>query len=372
MICALLVLALAAAPITDVELRALGEAMAADLSSARDPISSRFDFDAFLERSIPGVAMPAKARTAFQTGFTKGMANTWTTLANQSKDGTQFTYRRNVQVDGLPAVQLRLLYFDGGYDFMEFAIARNARGELRVVDILDVGMGSVRSAEARLTLLPLIERSGAGVLKRVFSTSAPILEHLASLKQMNEALVLGRPAETVTLWKGLPEAVRDHRLPLATYVNALSMLDDSAAYRQALVHFITLYPDDPANQMRALDLPLTAKDWAACLKAIEAVERRVGRDAAFDLIRADVMRADGKPGEARKLLEAATTLEPRLDKPWLQLIDLGLSERKFADVAGWMTSGETQAGLAFDLRSEAFAAFATSKEGKAWAKAHAP
>lgn len=182
---------------------------------------------------------------------------------------------------------------------------------------------------------------------------------------------LGRPAETVEIWKSLPEDVQSHRLPLSMYVNALSMLGDDVTYRKALVHFIELYPDDPANQMRAMDVALTGKDWPGALKAVDVVEKRVGRDVAFDLVRASVLLSQGKTAESRKLLEAATVLEPKLDTPWLTLIDLGISQKAWADVAKWMTSAESQAGITFDLTTEPFAAFAASKEGKAWAKAHA-
>lgn len=358
---------LAATPIPDGELARFGELLASELSAGREPISTRFDFDAFLERTIPGVAVPLKERTRLREGFTSRFGKAWATLAKECKYGSRATYRRIVDLDGLSAVQLRFLWSKGGYDFMEFSVARSPRGGLRIVDIFDLRDGSTWSAEERLRLLPLIER---GARDRLFSTAGTLLEHLTTVSQMKEA-ASGRPEEAVTLWKALPAPVRDERLPLSIYLDALWALDDKApAYRSAILHFIERYPDDASQQLRAVEADLFDKDLSRYLKGIDVIEKRIGRDALFDLLRAHLKLADGHDAEGRKLLENAITMEPTLKEPWLTLIELAADEKKWGEVLRLLTDAQKKAGLTLELEADIDAAFVASKEGQTWLKSH--
>jgi hypothetical protein len=363
---ALLFLALAAAPApTDAELTAFGKAIAADFAAGRDGITPRFDVEAFMDRVAPANVMTATQRASFAKGVMNSMSKNWPRLAAESASGTQVLHRRNVMLDGLPAVQLRMTSRSQGFNFFELAVARNAKGELRIVDFFDLFVGSIRSADSRVLVATLL-KSQQDVLGKLLGRDAALSKDLATLKKMSEA---GKPNEAVQLWQSLPERSRQTRAAMNVYLGALNQLEDRAAYEQANLRFLELFPDDPAAAMRALEIALGRGDVAGTLKASASLEQRVGEDATFDLLRANVTATGGQGAAALKHVEHALQLEADSKDAWELRIQLGLQQQRWADVAKWLTAAERQAGLSLDLTTPEFAGFVNSKEGRAWVKA---
>jgi hypothetical protein len=71
--------------------------------------------------------------------------------------GGSAVYRRNVPLEGAPAVQMRVLRQSGAMNFFELLVAKDATDALRINDFYDLSMGSLRSAEAGLALQSTLE-----------------------------------------------------------------------------------------------------------------------------------------------------------------------------------------------------------------------
>ncbi len=363
-------LTLCAAP-TDAELTRFGQAIAFDFMAGQDGASSRMDLEALVDRSLSGVTLPDGFRKGFIKGLKQGFDQSWRALATEVSNGGTVAYRRNVTLEGQPAVQLRVLYKSGAFNFVEFMVAKGATGELRIVDFYDLANGSLRSADMRMLALPVLGDLQLNVVERLLGKEQTMYKHLPALTRINNAMNAGKWEDVRTVWTGLPKDIQDHRLFLKPYIAALSTLDD-AAYQKMMAHYLGLYPDDAAAQVMGIDFYYLRKKWPQCRTAIVAVEKRAGSDAWFDMLRGSVALGEDKPAEVRKSLALALEKEPTLKDPYFMLIDLALGEKKWAEVSKWMLAAGDKLGVEFDVKAKGFEAFAASKEGKAYARRGTP
>lgn len=370
---ALLAVTIAAAPPADSELTDFGKAIAADLSAGKDGISSRVDFGRLVDRALVGITAPEGFRGGFIKGLKQGFASSWGAVAKEASTGSSITWRRNVKTDGLPAVQLRMLYKSGAFDFVELLVERSDDGVLKIIDLYDLADGSLRTADMRMLAIPVIGDLKAGTVEKLLGSESKLSQHVSALRTMNEAVNKGDFASVRTTWKALPVEVREHRLFFKPYISALSELDDPD-YEKAMGRYLALYPDDPAAQVMGIDFYFLRKRWPQCNAAIDAVEKRVGDDGWFDVLRgsAAIQQGKAKLPEMKKFMARAIEKDPTLKEPYMNLIDAGLTEKKWADVSKWMLLAEKNLGLTFNVGVQGFEGFAASKEGKAYAKTHPP
>jgi hypothetical protein len=362
---------LSAAPPTDAELTELGKSLAADFMAGKDGVTSKVDGNALLDRSLNGTRVPEDFRRGFVKGLSQGFRQSWGALAKEMESGGSVRWTRNVTIEGKPGVQLRVLYKGGAFNFVEFLVFKDATGALRIADFYDVANGSWRSEDVRLLALPVLADLKLDTLDRMLGKESSMLKHIDALQKINNASVKADWEGVRTVWNGLPKDIQEHRLFIKPYISALSNIDE-AAYTKAMARYLALYPDDAAAQVMGIDFYFLRKKWPDVLKAIAAVEKRAGEDSWFDYLRGSVLLEDKKNAEAKAALEAAVKREPTLAEPYYTLIDVGLLEKKWADVAKWMTACEKATGVSFDPQAKGFEGFFASKEGKAWDKAHRP
>lgn len=359
---------LAAAP-TDQELTEFGKSLAADFTAGKDPITPKVDGSALLDRALNGTTVPASFRTGFLKGLGQGFRQSWGALVAEIAQGGTIRWTRNVTTDGLPAVQLRVLYKGGAFNFVEFLVTKDASGNLSIVDFYDLASGSLRSNDVRLLALPVLADLKLDTLDKMLGKEASMINHVSSLKKMNDASLKADWEGVRTVWQGLPKEIQEHRLFIKPYISALSNIDEKE-YAKAMGKFLTLYPDDAAAQVMGIDFFYLRKKWPECIKAIGAVEKRAGADTWFDYLRGNVLVEDKKLAEGKASLEAGVKREPSLPEPYYSLIDISLLEKKYAETAKWMVACEKATGITFDAHAQGFEEFLASKEGKAYDKAH--
>lgn len=364
---ALSLAAFAAAP-SDQELTDFGKLLASEITVGKDPISSRVDGDALLDRALNGAKVPPEFRKGFMKGLRESFPRTWGALVAEVAQGGSIRWTRNVSIEGHRGVQLRVLFKDGAFNFVEFLVNKNG-DSLTIIDLYDLSSGTLRSTDLRMLLVPLLADLKLDALDRLLGKEQVVLKHADTLKKLNEANTKGEWEKVRSLWQALPKELQDHRLFIRQYISALSSLDEKE-YVRAMARYLALYPDDAAAQVMGIDFHFLRKKWPECLRAIAAVEKRAGPDAWFDYLRGNVMLEDRKLPEAKAALAEAVKREPSLGKPYYLLIDISLHEKRFADTTKWMTACEKATGVTFDTQVEGFEEFLASKEGKAWVKAH--
>lgn len=367
----LLSLSLCAAP-SNVELEKFGRELAADLSAGKDTLSRQTDYETLVARALRDVTAKPEWRKGLTQGFKQGFTSSWEAVARTLSNGGSVTFKKVVTFDGEAAVQLRVLFKDGAFNFLELPVRKDASGALKIIDVWELTAGTSRSEDLRLLAVPVLGDLEKGVLDRLLGKDSAISKHVADLRKMNEAIRDGRPKEAATLYASLPKEVQDHRLFLRAHVSAV--MDDEPEYEKAMGRYLSLYPSDPAAQVMGIDYYFLRKNWPKCLAAVAEVEKRAGQDAWFEFLRASAAMTQKDWATARKHLETAIEREPTLPNPYYTLIDVTMAQKKYGDTAKWLDATEKAVGVEFnvDASTAGFEDFVASKEGKAWLKKRAP
>jgi tetratricopeptide (TPR) repeat protein len=362
-------LLLAAAPISQPELTALGNRIAADYAAGRDGLTQLLDVDGLLDRTLAGVPAPEDFLRGFRNGAKKTTIPMGANLLKEAKAGGTIAFRSLGRNGGEDVIRLRLLSSGGAFNYFELFTARGGGGALRVVDVYDLADGGTLSATIRRLALLALAEAKQGLLDRLGGKEQVFLKSAATIKKMSRARVEGRHAEVLSIYETLPREIQEEPVFMRQVVYA-SMELDQDKYRRAMERYIRRHPDDPAANVMAIDACFLRKDWAGANKAIDGVERHVGTDDGWlALLRGSVAKTAGDLAGARRHFEEATRREPALTQAHANLLDLALKAGDWAAAARAL-SGLEQAGQPIaDLRKvEGFEGFVASKEGKAFLK----
>lgn len=362
-------LLLAAAPITQPELTALGNRIAADYAAGRDGLTPLMDVDGLLDRTLVGVPASEDFLRGFRNGARKTTIPMGANLLKEAKAGGAIAFRSLGRNAGEDVIRIRLLSAGGAFNYFELFTARGGGGALRVVDVYDLADGGTLSANIRRLALMALAESKQGFLDRLGGKEQVFLKSAATIKKMTLARAEGRHAEVLSIYETLPREIQEEPVFMRQVVYA-SMELDQEKYRRAMERYIRRHPDDPAANVMAIDACFLRKDWAGAYKAIDGVERHVGTDDGWlALLRGSVAKTAGDLPGARSNFEQAVRREPALTQAHANLLDLALGARDWAAVARAL-AGLEQAGQPIaDLRKvDGFEGFVASKEGKAFLK----
>ncbi|GMU61175.1 MAG: hypothetical protein AMXMBFR34_29380 [Myxococcaceae bacterium] len=373
---AVLALALSAAP-SPAELDALGRDIEAKYSQGVDGLGPLVDSVALADRTLQGMELPKGFRTGFDQSFKTVGQKLGESILVGVKAGARLSFRKAVTLDGKPAVQLRLLTPDGGFNVLELLVESGAQGVLKVVDVFDLMSGELKSQEIRRLALAALADANQGLVDKLMGKEQLFVKHLKEIQAMSAAARERRFQDVVTQFEALPRPVQEQRSLLRMYATAASEVDERK-YERALGKYLQLYPTDAASNVLALDYYFMRKRWAEVEKAIGVVEARVGKDDGwFEVLRAGAASAQGKKDEARKHYLEAIAREKALKDPYFPLIQLALDGKDWAEAAKWLEAVERDAHVELQDVSAVpdYADFAASKEGKAyvkkWRAAHA-
>lgn len=364
------VLFLAATSVPDEALEALGREIEADFRHGRDGIAPRLDAKALFDTATNGLDVDAKFKEGMYKGFLGSVPTLTGALAKAAATGS-VRFRRVTSVEGRPALQFRFLVNDG-FDVVELVIDDKRKTGPAIVDWLQLAVGVPVTQTFRQVLIHGgVEKQG--LVDRMLGTDRQGPERIEQMRTFGRLLREQKMAEALKVYQQLPEASKQERMVMVGLNNIHQALGDDGAYRAALGRFIERYPNDSAAMVHAIDYWLLKKDYDRSLAAVDAVEKRVGEDAWFSVLRGSVLVAGGDAKAAQAHFERAVELEPTLPKPYFALIELFLGQRQFGRVAHWLTRLEHDAGVQLnDLRTvPEYRAFVASKEGRRFVAQHA-
>lgn len=369
---AVLAVALAAGPAapSTAELEGVGRDLAAQLSQGVDALGPLVNANAMADRAFAGVTLPKGFRDGFDRSF-KSMGTKLGAMVTQSvKGGARLSFRKVVMLDGLPALQLRLLLPSGAFTILELALQRGAEGRFEVVDLYDLSAGELKSVEIRRLALAALAESDQSILDKLMGKEQLLIKHAADIQAMTASVTSGRYEDALRQYEALPKAVQEQRSVLRNGITAAAEVD-TKKYEQAIGRYLTLYPNDAASNVMAIDFYFFRKRWADVEKAIGIVEARVGKDEPwFEVLRGSVAMEQHHDDDAKKHFVAAIARDKTFTDPYFVLMDLAKKEQRWADLAKWLEAIEADAHV--ELKDPATVegneAFVASKEGKAFLK----
>lgn len=364
---AALALALAAGPLTSEELATMGRKVAEEISAGQDGFTPRFDMDGLIDLALADLPISQALSNGFRVGAKKVPLPLGARLVKAVAEGGTLTYRGLVRRGAGEVIQLRLVNADGAFNFFELHVARRRGGKPKVVDVDDLVEGGTLSANLRRLAVIGFAEVNQGLLDRLAGKEQVFLRNAPSLRKLGAAMTQGRGAEALEIYDALPPELQENPIFMRQAVYAARQVDE-ARYHRALRRYIEARPDDPAAAVMALDACALDKDWAGARRAVDAVERRVGRgDGWMEVLRGSLELSAGDRAAGRRHFEQAVEREPGLLRAYPMLVTLALQDQDWPGVARWLGAWEAAGQPLADVSTaEGFEAFAASKEGKAF------
>jgi len=343
--------------------KALEDGINAGDASALD---ANVDMERLIERSTRDISAPAHIAEAFKAKRRSGV-----TMGKQLVDARneEFDFHLlRLRMDGGAPHALYRVISKGGFNYLDFELARNARGKVVIVDFYPYISGELFSETLRRMYLMAATEAGHNLVDKLMGKEQEFLENLPKLGAMQRLTQERKPAEVVKTFGELPPSLRQNKLFLRLRLNAASNLEESE-YQKAIEDYEKALPNDPSLALISIAGHILRKDYAGVMRSIDRLDQRV-KDPYLQYIRGGVMLKKGDGKEARRFFQAAIDAEPTLESPYWEQIGLSLQDKKYKDTARYLTAIERDAGVKLgeltDL--EQYAGFVKSPEYKAWNK----
>ncbi len=197
---------------------------------------------------------------------------------------------------------------DNGFDYLEFVVDGRS-GRPRAVDWFQLSTGQLLSVTIG-GIGQLFTTSDPSLLGRLLDIKNVDKAQVATLRRIGELHRANKHAEAVALFHQLPEQTANARIMLTLRAQYAAFAEMQAEYESTLATMAKRYSDDPATAFMLIDHYFTVKDYPKALTALEAVEKRVGKDGVTTMLRATVYFVSGDFANMLKYSEESIGLEP--------------------------------------------------------------
>lgn len=286
-------------------------------------IAGAIDMNALAEISMQGVPFSDKDKREFLSGMQSGLNGTnaiGQQIAGVVQQGGSFQLLRIVTENGQQKARFRLIQPNfGGFNYMDFLLARRSDGAPRAVDLYIFTSGENLSDTMRRIILPIAQKQG--LLARMRQEDVAYVEHIKEYGEIGQAVSAGRHQDALNLYAQLPDSLKKEKSVQILRLSALSN-GKEADYLKALDEFQQMFAGDPSADLMAIDYYLMRKEYDQSLNKLERLDKAVGGDPALGLLRASILSEAGRNPEAATLLQKTIPTLP--DNASLHLLVLGL------------------------------------------------
>ena len=136
----------------------------------------------------------------------------------------------------------------------------------------------------------------------------------------------------------------------------------------ALADLQRYFPDDPVNDIFAIDYHVLRKQWRRAAEAVRRLRTAVDGDPYLDMLEANVLRQGGELDAARKVIALALEREPtRLESHWVYL-RICRDQRDYDALLAGMKHMDSAFTIEWDdlRRSEGYEDFVASPQHAEW------
>jgi len=331
------------------ELRADLESFAKQFESASrendtNAIRRSFDLAAIAEGVCDGIQANSATLDKFKSGFKTGMLQSINQLsAGWAQNNAK--YKGLALQNGHPAVRFRLV-MDEGITIVDLALRRNARGELRIVNLYSHAMGYDMVEQGRQMIAPMVAELDKGFLERLVNKPNTNPNDMKQFGELGKTFARRDYAGIVSQYKGLPPDLKETKPATMMYLTALQKLGDDDNYKQALKEAGARFKS-ASFQFMLVDAYFLDKEYDKAIECIDNFMLAVENDAALLALKSLMLKAKGDFKGAQTVLREAFKLEPDCMFAHSKGLDVLLAAKDFAGVRDSMNFLEKKGGLNF-------------------------
>jgi tetratricopeptide (TPR) repeat protein len=320
------------------------------------------------ERAADYQGLTGRSKTDFVGGVEKAGAESIVATFFRALDTSEGTVKYiRVTRQFPPRSLVRFDLGDRGFNYCEFVVVKDATGHARAVDWYQISTGDLMSVT--LGGIGQLFAGDPGLIERLLG-ARPDTTALNKLRRIGELQRAGKYSEALDVYKQLPEPIANSRIMLTARASAAIFAQRTDEYHVALEKLAQHYSSDPGAAFMLLDHYFKQQDMPKLLKAIDAVEQRVGADGITSIMRSNAYFQVKDVTNALKYAEESIRLEPdRLDPYDVRatyLVNLG----RFPEAVTAYREIETRFGVKFSreifVDEPSFEKFVASAAFRAW------
>jgi tetratricopeptide (TPR) repeat protein len=254
-------------------------------------------------------------------------------------------------------------------------VERLPNGQTKAVDMYVLMSAELISTSMRRAYLAAVAGQNRNFVERLTQGESDFVRNLPLFTEITQATVAGQSQRVLDGYQKLPDSLKRDKNFLMLRLQAASTLGNEAVYQAAIDDFLKHHPTDPCVDMVSLDALILKKEFDKTLAAIDRIDKAIGTDNYWELMRGSVLAMAGRFPEARERLLAAERHEPKSVELQWQFVSLSLQEKNFAETANRLSKirDEFEMVLTDLTKLPDYAEFVRSPEYRAWlAKPPAP
>jgi|GEM_PF-2920294 len=304
-----------------------------------------FDGAAIAEGICEGVQGPQKSLSQFKNGLQEGVTrSTSSQLVRQWSQG-DVKYKGLVLYKGSPAARFRFAG-ESGVALVDMVLRRSAPGKVRVVNFCNHAMGYDLVEQGRQMVAPMLADLDKGFLARLVNKPNISAGDAKQFGDMAKKFASQDYAGVVSVYQGLPPALRESMAASMMHINALHNLGENDKFKQALKEAAKRFKF-ASFQFMLVDVYYLDKEYDKATECIDNFMQTLEKDAALLALKSLMLSAKGDIKGAQTVLSEAFNLEPDCIFAHSKGLEVLLAAKDFAGVRDSMILLEQKGGYAF-------------------------
>lgn len=290
-------------------------------------LEQSLDANALFERASHGVSTSADFRRGFQQGFLGAIKQLPMQMAQAASD---WRFLRVHQVNGEKRLLIRTSLKTGGFNYIDWITARDAQGQIHLVDFYSATSGELLSETLRRTYVQAATANDPGLVAKLTGKAKVLADNMKLLIKLFTDATAKNDALVVSDFNGLPPEMQKEKAYMILRIGALQRLNANGELDRALTEYRQDFPNDPSVDFICLDQMVDQKEFGGALSAVRHLETFTGGDGFLNMVRGNILvKEGGKDEEAAAEYQKAIDTEPTLTNAYFQYIALTLKKQDF-------------------------------------------
>lgn len=289
------------------------------------------DWNAILDRATGGIDGVPQSRAGFTKGFLSsldqsgGLAGQ---IAKQCQEGGSFKMIHLHEEDGRDRVLFRLALDNGGANYHDYPVVRQADGKVRAVDIYIFTSGEMITETLRRLFISAAYEESKSILDRLSGKEDAFAKNMPLINKMSAAKNQGDNEAVLTCYKQLPAEVQKEKFVLLFAMMAAQNVNDEE-YEAIIETFKTAHPKEPCLDFILIDYYFLRKEYAQALASCKRMDKLLDGDAHMRCMSGRLYNLQEKRPQAKAMFQKAVEIEDDFLPAYQELWAISLLDKDY-------------------------------------------
>ena len=245
------------------------------------------DWDAILESATGGISGIESIRRNYEEN-TKQIQNMKGGIGNTILSivalGGSYQFLRVAKEKKSRLARFRLYGPNGGLNYHDFILLRQADGQTKAIDIHIYLSGELLSKSFRRDFLPLVAHKQRSVFDKLTGAESDFIKHMDQWRKLVQATQAGQSKRALDIYERLPESLKKEKNILLVRLQAARKSGNERAYSKAIEDLEKYFPNDPCRILVSIDGYVMREEYDKAVASIEQLNNTIGGDPILQVM----------------------------------------------------------------------------------------